>query len=138
MVVVFDLVFAPMNTSPLALILIGLGGTLGALARYATALWLRPTSLTGFSLATFSVNISGCFALGLLMTVAHRHFWTHHPIVLMLCVGFLGSFTTFSTFSLETLELLQDGRAAAAALYVSSSVIIGLLAVWLGHWLAAR
>jgi len=118
-------------------LLISLGGVLGALARYGAGTAVQRLFGMGFPYGTLAVNLSGCLAIGALLyfsqdraplSVAARQF---------LAIGFLGSFTTFSTFGVETFVLLRDGAVAAAALYVGASVGLGLAAVWLGHGLAA-
>ena len=116
--------------------LVMLGGAGGALARYALQLIaLR----LGFSsqIAILAVNVSGSFALGLLLS-----FWlakTSYPpgLQLLLAVGFLGSFTTFSTLMWESFRLAQNDSVLMALLNLSGSVAAGLTAVALG-FLAGR
>ncbi|SVD84847.1 uncharacterized protein METZ01_LOCUS437701, partial [marine metagenome] len=116
--------------------LVMLGGAGGALARYALQLIaLR----LGFSsqIGILAVNVSGSFALGLLLS-----FWlakTSYPpgLQLLLAVGFLGSFTTFSTLMWESFRLAQNDSVLMALLNLSGSVAAGLAAVALG-FLAGR
>ena len=116
--------------------LVMLGGAGGALARYALELIaLR----LGFSsqIAILAVNVSGSFALGLLLSL-----WlakTSYPpgLQLLLAVGFLGSFTTFSTLMWESFRLAQNDSVLMALLNLSGSVAAGLAAVALG-FLAGR
>ena len=116
--------------------LVMLGGAGGALARYALQLIaLR----LGFSnqICILAVNVSGSFALGLLLS-----FWlakTSYPpgLQLLLAVGFLGSFTTFSTLMWESFRLAQNDSVLMALLNLSGSVAAGLAAVALG-FLAGR
>ncbi|NOT55320.1 MAG: fluoride efflux transporter CrcB [Deltaproteobacteria bacterium] len=113
-------------------LLIGLGGFLGANARYLVAQWVGRIWGFGFPYGTFIINVSGSFCLGLLMGVLH-----HRPLDflqprLFFAVGFLGAYTTFSTFSYETLRLAQDGQLTVVLVYVVGSVLLGLLAVWCG------
>ena len=113
------------------LLLIALGGILGAWARYGITVINRPA----FPFGTLAVNLLGCFIMGLLL------FWRERGIaspalVLVLGIGFLGAFTTFSTFSGETLNFLLHGSLARALLYVGASVIGCLLVVWLGYKIA--
>jgi CrcB protein len=113
-------------------LLIGIGGFLGANARYIIAGWVGRTLGLNFPYGTFLINVSGSFFLGLLMGLLyHRPFdFLYHR--LFFAVGFLGAYTTFSTFSYETLRLAQDGHLAAVLLYSVGSVLLGIVAVFLG------
>lgn len=118
------------------LLLIGVGGALGAMARY----WLggRVQALSGslsFPYGTLAVNLLGCLLIGVLAALVARGSLPAEWQALLL-VGLLGAFTTFSTFSLEALLLLQGGRIGAGAAYVGGSALLGLLAVWVGQGLA--
>lgn len=116
-----------------ALLLVGIGGALGSMGRYALGGWvLRHAGPGGFPWGTFAVNVLGCLAIGAFVGLATRQAWLGEPWRLLLVTGFLGGFTTFSAFGLETVALLRRGDTAAAALYVLGSVLVGLLAVWLG------
>lgn len=88
-------------------------------------------------LGTMAVNLIGCFAIGVLATLAARS--THLSPVIQKCLitGLLGSLTTFSTFALESLNLIQDGRYGAAAAKISLSLFLGLLLIVVGMWMAA-
>ncbi len=117
------------------LLLIGVGGALGAIARY----WLggRAQALSGslsFPYGTLTVNLLGCLLIGVLAAFVARGSLPAEWQALLL-VGLLGAFTTFSTFSLEALLLLQAARIGAAAAYVGGSALLGLLAVWAGYGL---
>jgi fluoride exporter len=113
---------------------VALGGAIGSVARYACSglavRWLGP----GFPWGTFFVNATGSFAIGVLAALA-----THgeRPMIgadarAFLIVGVLGGFTTFSSFSMETLTLARGGQLGAAGANVLLSVIVCLIAVWLG------
>ncbi|MEM7411473.1 MAG: fluoride efflux transporter CrcB [Myxococcota bacterium] len=108
------------------------GGGLGALARYALALWVEGKTGPGFPWGTFSVNVLGCFAIGVAATLADEHAWLSPSARLLLVTGILGGFTTFSTFGYETWQLASEGAAAAALGNVLASVGAGLVAVVLG------
>jgi CrcB protein len=113
-------------------LLIGLGGFLGANARYLMAQWVGRILGFGFPYGTLIINASGSFLLGLFMGLLH-----HRPLDflqprLFLAVGFLGAYTTFSTFSYETLRLAQDGQFTFVLLYILGSVLLSLLAVSCG------
>ena len=119
------LVMTPMS-QPLAYLLVCLGGSLGAASRYFLASAIHPTR---FPLATFLINITGCFAIGLITTFLSGKAPTTDALRLFLVVGFLGAYTTFSTFGLENHKLLSGGSWEIAAAYISASVFLGVLAV---------
>ena len=111
---------------------VGLGGALGAVCRYLLG-QVIPKLGSGFPLATFAVNLLGCFAIGLVVGIAGRHTDIDPRLILFLQTGICGGFTTFSTFSLESLTLIEEGRLAIGILYIVLSVLLGLFAL-----LAAR
>ena len=110
------------------ILVVGAGGAIGAVFRYLLGQVL-PKLGSGFPLGTFAVNLIGCFAIGLIAGAAGRHSGLDPRLVLFLQTGICGGFTTFSTFSFETLLLLEEGRLAIALLYVSVSVLLGLIAL---------
>ncbi len=115
------------------LLLVGLGGFVGAALRYKLGgLVLHRTVNWKFPAATFVVNVCGCLAAGILMALAVKHDWLSAHTRLLVFTGVLGGFTTFSAFGLETVYLLQRHEIAWAGLYVLSTVSIGILALWLG------
>lgn len=111
---------------------IGLGGFLGANARWWVAQAVRGVVGDQWPWGIFLVNVGGSFLLGLLSTWGGGGLWANERWRLFLAIGFLGAYTTFSTFELETLTLAESGRALAAAGYVLASVGAALLAVWIG------
>ena len=116
---------------------IAIGGSIGALLRHYTSAGV--VKLTGDELSymgTVSVNLAGCFAIGILATVADRTTALSPTMQRCLITGLLGSLTTFSTFALDSLKLLQAGRLAAAIGNTSVNLIAGILLVWLGTLLA--
>lgn len=117
----------------LPFLLVGVGGFLGANARYLTAKWVGTLIAGRFPLGTFLVNISGSFLLGLLGGVlAGRLVPQSDNVRLALGVGFLGAFTTFSTFEFETHALFEDGIWLPALTNIFVSLFVGLLAVRAG------
>ena len=108
------------------ILLVGLGGAVGAMLRYGVTLLCNALNWSS-NLGTFLVNIAGSFAMGLLVSCCGQSPW-----LLMATVGICGGFTTFSTFSYESLQLLQQGHYILFLLYVMASLLVGLLAVWLG------
>lgn len=111
---------------------IGVGGALGAVARYALSLWIYERLGTRFPYGTFTINITGCFVIGLVLTVLDAHMGIPESWRLGISVGFIGAYTTFSTFEYETMRAVQHGNAASGLLYLLLSVVIGYGAVWLG------
>ena len=115
------------------LLLVGLGGFAGSVARYALGGWLlHHTAQQRFPWSTFAVNVVGCLAIGVLAGLAERHSMFGPALRLFLFTGLLGGFTTFSAFGLEALFLLRRGEPWVAAAYVAGSVLLGLAAVWIG------
>lgn len=112
-----------MNT----VLLVGAGGALGALARYAVGLWLP-----GRTADTLAVNVLGSFALGALTaTLADGT-----ALLTTFGVGFCGAFTTFSSFAVETVTLYEDGERRAAVENAAANLVGALVAVGAGAWLA--
>lgn len=116
-----------------AILLVGLGGCLGSIARYQLGDFiLHQTAQQRFPFGTFTVNILGCLVVGVLAGVAERYDVFGPDARLFLFAGLLGGFTTFSAFGLEAMQLIRRGDLAVAALYAGGSVVLGLTAVWLG------
>jgi len=116
---------------------IGIGGFLGANARYWLGGCLNERWGTTFPYATFVVNISGSFFLGLFVTlITERYIVTNPSLRLLIATGFIGSYTTFSTFEYETFALASSGSYFRALLNIVSNLLIGFVAVWLGAKLA--
>ncbi len=112
-------------------VLIGVGGFLGANARYWVGGWVAARMGSTFPYGTLVINVSGSFALGLLMGAAE--FGTIAPASrLAFAVGFLGAYTTFSTFTYETLRLIESGSLLLAAANVVASTLVGLAGVFVG------
>jgi CrcB protein len=116
--------------------MIGLGGCLGAVTRYAIALWIGQRWGRIFPLGTFIVNVSGSFCISLFMSLFTERFMVNPQIRLFLVIGFLGAYTTFSTFEYETGNLIKDGEWFIALANVILSVIAGFVALKLGELIA--
>jgi fluoride exporter len=111
--------------------IVAVGGSLGALARYALQGWLLDR--TGPSIiALFVINVSGAFALGLILTLAEERNLIGPEVRLLLTTGFLSAYTTFSSWMFESVQLIQVGDIARAAVNVVGSVAAGLIALYLG------
>jgi CrcB protein len=122
------------------LLLVAVGGALGAAARYAVSGWAaRLSAHSTFPYGTLTVNVAGSFLLGLLMGAAASGPLLVSPrLRAFLALGFLGAFTTFSTFSYETMAALRVADLRTALANVAVSVAAGLAACWLGLALADR
>ncbi len=104
---------------------IGIGGFFGAVVRHGLDTWLTTRWGVAFPYGTLFVNVSGSFALCLVIAMLSRDFDVAPALRLALTVGFLGSYTTFSTFSAEALLLLENGYALRGLTYVVGSVAGG-------------
>lgn len=113
------------------LLIISAGGALGSLARWGVG-ELLPWSGSGFPWATFVENISGGFALGMLMVLVLDVWPPRRYLRPFLGVGLLGGYTTFSTYMLQSRDLLVGDQAGTAFAYLVGSLVAGLGAVWLG------
>ena len=115
------------------LLLIGIGGGIGAVARYKLGGAILNTAVGWrFPLHTLVVNLLGCLAAGLLARLAERYSVVGPDLRLFLFTGLLGGFTTFSAFGLETVSLLQRQIPLVAVANVITSVLGALFALWLG------
>jgi CrcB protein len=115
---------------------VGAGGFFGALARWGVGLLVARVWERDFPLATFLINVSGCFVLGLFGTLAAEKLAISPAWRLFVATGFTGAYTTFSTFEAETHRLVETGGTGAALGYVLASVAAGFLAVRLGVLMA--
>jgi fluoride exporter len=112
---------------------VALGGAIGASARYALDRAIEARSFAVFPWATFTINVTGCFLIGVVTaSLVDRH---HLPawIRIGLVVGVIGGYTTFSTFAQEALGLVDAHDAAAALAYTVGSVVVGIAAVYAGE-----
>src|SRR5436190_14051088 len=108
---------------------VALGGALGASGRYLLDHAIEQRSFSIFPWATFTINITGCFLIGVITAaLVDRH---HLPawIRVGLVLGVIGGYTTFSTFAQESLTLFDAHDAAVALLYAGGSVVVGIAAV---------
>ena len=120
-----------------SLLLVGGGGFLGAIARYALASLVGGRFGTRWPWATLVVNLTGCLAIGLFFALEeeralHGH-WRH-----LIAIGFIGAYTTFSTYEYETLRLAEEGAYWPALAYLVASTVLGLVAVGIGIWVGRR
>lgn len=116
-----------------AWLLVAVGGAIGSVLRYGLGRWLmHGAPVQAFPYGTLAVNLLGCLAIGLVAEFLLLQRILAPQPRLLLQTGILGGFTTFSAFGLETVLMLRREQWLAVAIYVSTSVLGGLLAVWLG------
>jgi CrcB protein len=120
---------------PGLLVLVFVGGGIGSVLRYALATGVQRTAPGPFPSGTVVVNFAGCFAIGLVGALGLERAAISPEARVFLMVGILGGFTTFSSFAWEALGLLSVRDVLRAALYVTGSVLLGLLGAWLGRLL---
>jgi CrcB protein len=114
------------------LLLVGFGGALGSMARFALSTGLHSLVGRAFPWGTLFVNVTGSFVMGLVYVLLVERTAMGPEWRSLLMVGVLGGYTTFSSFSIETLNLIEGGDVTKAALNVLASVIVCLAAVWAG------
>src|SRR5580692_11428079 len=118
-------------------LLVLVGGAIGSLVRYLAGTAVMSRFTGRFPLGTWVVNVTGCFLIGAVMTLltqkAANPNWR-----MFLVVGFLGGYTTFSSFEYEIFQSVRDGARWMAMFYLTGSVALGYLGVWMGALLTAR
>ncbi|MBN1627381.1 MAG: fluoride efflux transporter CrcB [Deltaproteobacteria bacterium] len=115
------------------IIIVGIGGFIGSALRYIVSGYIQDISHSiSFPYGTLSVNIIGCFLMGMISQLVDLQIGITSETRLFLMVGVLGGFTTFSAFGNETIKLLQDQRIFLSLMYIGSHIFICLLAVFAG------
>lgn len=113
-------------------LLVGLGGALGAMARYGIGTAV-PAPANGFPLATALINIAGSLAMGVLIGVLAKTTPQYqNEIRLFVAVGIFGGFTTFSSFSLDAITLIERGDFLLVTAYILGSVVLSLAGLYVG------
>lgn len=115
-------------------LLVGLGSALGGMARYGVATGFAAKFGPGFPIGTLIANVSGSFLIGLIFALTGTAGKWPLPAggKFFFMTGLMGGYTTFSAFSLETVNLLRSGQSGMAILYVMGSLVLCLVAAWLG------
>ena len=116
-------------------LLVFIGGGFGSGLRYLIGKYLN-SSLGSFPIGTFTVNIIGSLLIGLILGYAAKENSLSQNQVLLLATGFCGGFTTFSAFANENFQLLKTGDIMQFSIYTISSIVIGLIAVFIGIYIA--
>jgi CrcB protein len=114
------------------LVWVGIGGGIGAIARYAMGKGITERANSLFPYGTFTVNLLGAFLIGVLFALLVERGVGHPHLRLLLITGFLGGFTTFSAYTIEAITLIEAGSWNTALLYVMASNLLGLLACLAG------
>jgi len=113
-------------------LIVGLGGAVGSMLRYAVQKFFQAQTAAAFPTGTLLVNIAGCFLIGILWSLVSRSLTWNDEMKLLLMTGFCGGFTTFSAFTLEGIGLLKENRTVLFVIYLTASVLGGLLATFIG------
>ena len=115
------------------LILIGLAGFVGTVARFGLSEFVAERAGGSFPWGTLVVNVIGCFLAGFLFCILQERTTGYEVIRTVLMVGFLGGLTTFSAFGLQTFTLLKNSQVGLALLNLLVSNLVGLAMVWAGY-----
>jgi len=118
------------------LLLVAVGGAIGASARHLVNLGALRLVGPNFPWGTMAINIAGSFAMGVFIELLGRRLNASNELRLFVATGILGGFTTFSAFSLDFAVLWERGAALPALAYALASVVGSLLAIFAGLWLA--
>ena len=114
-------------------LLVFLGGGLGSALRYLVASAMNQYSKV-LPFGTFTVNILGCLLIGMILGYAQKENTLTSNQILLLATGFCGGFTTFSAFANENLELIKNGEIFNFSVYTTTSILVGVLAVFIGYY----
>lgn len=113
------------------LLLVVVGGGIGAGARYLLGAWVQGMAGPGYPWGTFLINTTGAFLIGIVLALVEAGIFSGQTR-LFVAVGVLGGYTTFSTLSYDTIQLILEGDLSAAMLNSFGQVAVGILAAWLG------
>ena len=108
---------------------VGVGGFVGAIARYLVDGWVTARTGAVFPWGTLAVNLTGSFVLGLLFALAIERGVLPADIRAPILIGVIGAYTTFSTLALESWRLIEDGSYVLGAANLVGSVVLGIIAV---------
>jgi len=118
-----------------SILIVGCGGFIGSVARFIISRYFQLNFASVFPWSTFIINIAGCLLIGLIYGISEKGNVLDPEVRLFLTVGICGGFTTFSTYSNDAFLLMRDHEWLRFALYISLSVFIGLVAVYVGRFI---
>ncbi len=114
------------------ILLVGLGGGIGSIARYLCQKWFAENLTSPFPWGTLVVNLIGCLFIGIIYALAERSDILSPTTRLLLITGLCGGFTTFSAFAFENMQLLRSGDILYFLLYSAGTLVLGIAAVFAG------
>ena len=117
---------------------VALGSAVGGASRYALSMFIQQRASSTFPIGTLIVNVTGSLVLGFVLRYALGSPSVSAEIRALLTTGFCGGYTTFSTFSYDAMTLIEDGDYRRAAIYISASVLVSLVATFLGIAVAGQ
>ena len=117
---------------------VALGSAVGGASRFALSTFVQQRASSAFPFGTLIVNITGSLILGFVLRYALASPSVSAEMRALLTTGFCGGYTTFSTFSYETIKLIEDGDYRQAGGYVLASVVLSLIAIFVGILLAGQ
>jgi CrcB protein len=121
-----------------AILVISLGGILGANTRYFVSLYVAERLGTVFPYGTFLINVTGSLIIGFFLTLITERYSVDPLWRLFFATGFLGAYTTFSSYTFEAAQLIRDGSYVPALVYLFGSVLAGMVGVFAGIVLAEQ
>jgi CrcB protein len=111
---------------------VALGSAVGGASRYALSMFIQQRASSTFPIGTLIVNVTGSLVLGFVLRYALGSPSVSAEVRALLTTGFCGGYTTFSTFSYDAMTLIEDGDYRRAAIYIGASVLVSLIATFLG------
>jgi len=117
---------------------VAIGGALGSVLRYWASTGVYGLFGRGFPYGTLVVNVTGCFAMGILFVLLVERMSDNTVLRAGILIGVLGGYTTFSSFSIETFNLIEQGAVLKAAANMAASLLVCLGATWIGVILARQ
>jgi len=117
---------------------VALGSAVGGASRYALSMFIQQRASSTFPIGTLIVNVTGSLVLGFVLRYALGSPSVSAEVRALLTTGFCGGYTTFSTFSYDAMTLIEDGDYRRAAIYIGASVLVSLVAIFLGIAVAGQ
>jgi CrcB protein len=114
------------------ILLVALGSAAGGIARFLASKGIYHLAPMKFPLPTLLVNVAGCFLIGIFFAWSADSRLMTQESRLFLTTGFCGGFTTFSAFAYENIVLMRNGAYSMVLVYITASVVLGILATFLG------